>query len=284
MAYFHAQDVMFTLSSLQMSIKSYLKNLLYQPRQLLSEFQQLDQQQFQTAMKYLFNSRKDRLEMGNIILDWDKTRERIFQSPGVNRTLFLITLDKCFLALSALDCVDILSQVLRVSVVNYLQPDVIGSLPNVLQEDAFRNLSTVFKDLYDKTSANTQRALYGWMKQMLQKSYNMSGTLCTNSLNIPEFNESVSWVSAENLWILGRYMVHLPLEDILKIGINEIRLFISYDNATKQLDTVYDITPELAQAFLERINSSGFDMRNASTVYRQGCFSFSFMAVYGENE
>ncbi|NXW28964.1 OTOAN protein, partial [Phaetusa simplex] len=269
MAYFHAQDAVFTLSSLQMSIKSYLKSLLYQPRQLLSEFQQLDQQQFQTAMKYLFNSRKGRLEMGNIILDWDKTRERIFQSPGVNRTLFLITLDKCFLALSALDCVDILSQVLRVSVVNYLQPDVIGSLPNVLQEDAFRNLSTVFKDLYDKTSANTQRALYGWMKQMLQKSYNMS-----------EFNESVSWVSAENLWILGRYMVHLPLEDILKIGINEIRLFISYDNATKQLDTVYDITPELAQAFLERINSSGFDMRNASTLmyfllYRLGllvCF------------
>ncbi|XP_057272873.1 LOW QUALITY PROTEIN: otoancorin [Pezoporus wallicus] len=264
MAYFHAQEVMFTLSSLQMSIESYLKNLLYQPRQLLSEFQQLDQQQFQTAMKYLFNSRKDHLEMGNIILDWDKTRERIFQSPGVNRTLFLITLDKCFLALSALDCVDILSQVLRVSVVNYLQPDVIGSLPTILPEDAFRNLSAVFKDLYDKTSANTQKALYGWMKQILQKSYNMS-----------EFNESTSWVTAESLWILGRYMVHLPLEEILKISLSEIRLFISYDNATKQLDTVYDITPELTQGFLERINSSGFDMRNTSTIYRLGllvCF------------
>ncbi|KAF1663297.1 Otoancorin, partial [Aptenodytes patagonicus] len=270
MAYFHAQEVTFTLSSLQMSIKSYLKNLLYQPRQLLSEFQQLDQQQFQTAMKHLFNSRKHRLEMGNISLDWDKTRERIFQSPGVNRTLFLVTLDKCFLALSALDCVDILSQVLRVSAVNYLQPDVIGSLPNVLQEDAFRNLSTVFKDLYDKTSAKTQRALYGWMEQILQKSCNMS-----------EFNESTSWVSAENLWILGRYMVHLPLEEILKISLSEIRLFISYDNATKQLDTVYGITPELAQAFLERINSSGFDMRNTSTIYRQDSFSFSFMAVLG---
>ncbi|KAM6379489.1 otoancorin [Pluvialis apricaria] len=264
MAYFHAREVVFTLSSLQMSIKSYLKNLLYQPRQLLSEFQQLDQQQFQTAMTCLFNSRKDHLEMGNIVLDWDKTRERIFQSPGVNRTLFLVTLDKCFLALSALDCVDILSQVLRVSAVSYLQPDVIGSLPDILQEDAFRNLSTVFKDLYDKTSANTQRALYGWMKQMLQKSCNMS-----------EFSESTSWVSAENLWILGRYMVHLPLEEILKISLSEIRLFISYDNATKQLDTVYDITPELAQAFLERINSSGFDMRNTSTIYRLGllvCF------------
>ncbi|NXU36192.1 OTOAN protein, partial [Drymodes brunneopygia] len=255
---------------LQMSIKSYLKNLLYQPRQLLSELQQLDQQQFQTAMKYLFNSKKEHLEIGNTILDWDKTRERIFQSPGVNRTLFLVTLDKCFLALSALDCVDILSQVLRVSAVNYLQPDVIGSLPNLLLEDAFRNLSSLFKDLYDRTSASTQRALYGWMKQILQKSYNMS-----------EFNESTSWVSAESLWILGRYMVHLPLEEILKISLNEVRLFISYDNATKQLDTVFDITPELAQALLERINSSGFDMRNTSTIYRQGCFVFSFMAVLG---
>ncbi|NXL38665.1 OTOAN protein, partial [Glaucidium brasilianum] len=263
MAYFHAQEVMFTLSSLQVSIKSYLKNLLYQPRQLLSEFQQLDQQQFQTAMKYLFNSKKHHIEIGNIIIDWDKTREILFQSPGVNRTLFLITLDKCFLALSALDCVDILSQVLHVSAVNHLQPDIIGSLPNVLQEDAFRNLSTVFKDLYDRTSANTQRALYGWMKQVLQTSYNMS-----------DFNESNSWVSAENLRILGRYMVHLPLEEILKISLNEIRLFVSYDNATKQLDTVYDITPELAQAFLERIKSSGFDMRNTSTIYRQDCFSF----------
>ncbi|XP_041893361.1 otoancorin isoform X2 [Corvus kubaryi] len=253
MAYFHAQEVMFTLSSLQMSIKSYLKNLLYQPRQLLSELQQLDQQQFQTAMKYLFHSKKEHLEVGNIILDWDKTRERIFQSPGVNRTLFLVTLDKCFLALSALDCVDILSQVLSMSAVNYLHPDVIGSLPNLLLEDAFRNLSSLFKDLYDRTSASTQRALYGWMKQILQKSYNMS----------------------ESLWILGRYMVHLPLEEILKISLNEIRLFISYDNATKQLDTVYDITPELAQALLKRINSSGFDMRNISTIYRLGllvCF------------
>lgn len=44
-----------------MSIKSYLKNLLYQPRQLLSELQQLDQQQFQTAMRYLFNSKKEHL-------------------------------------------------------------------------------------------------------------------------------------------------------------------------------------------------------------------------------
>lgn len=55
--------------------------------------------------------------------------------------------------------------------------------------------------------------------------------------------------------------------------LHQIGLFISYDNATKQLDTVYDITPELAQAFLERISSSNFDMRNASTIHRQGVWA-----------
>ncbi|XP_039346999.1 otoancorin isoform X3 [Mauremys reevesii] len=264
MAYFHAQNVMFTISSLQMSIKNYLENLLYQPKQLLSDFQQINHQQFQTAVKYLFRSKKNRFELGNIVLDLDRIRERIFQSPGGNRTLFLVTLEKCFPALSSMECVAILSQVLRVSSVSYLQPDVIRSLPKDLPQDTFRNLSAVFKDLYDKTTANAQRTLYDWMKQILQKSY------ITN-----ELNDSTSWVSAENLWILGRYMVHLPLEEIMKINLNEMRLFISYDNATKQLDTVYDITPELAQAFLERINSSGFDLRNTSTIYRLGllvCF------------
>lgn len=43
-----------------------------------------------------------------------------------------------------MDCVDILSQVLRMSAVSYLQPDVIGSLPNDLQEDAFRNLWAIY--------------------------------------------------------------------------------------------------------------------------------------------
>ncbi|XP_065268058.1 otoancorin [Emys orbicularis] len=264
MAYFHAQNVIFTISSLQTSIKNYLENLLYQPKQLLSDFQQINHQQFQTAVKYLFRSKKNRFELGNIVLDLDRIRERIFQSPGGNRTLFLVTLEKCFPALSSMECVDILSQVLRVSSVSYLQPDVIRSLPKDLPQDTFRNLSAVFKDLYDKTTANAQRTLYDWMKQVLQKSYISN-----------ELNDSTSWVSAENLWILGRYMVHLPLEEIMKISLNEMRLFISYDNATKQLDTVYDITPELAQAFLERINSSGFDLRNTSTIYRLGllvCF------------
>ncbi|XP_070340798.1 otoancorin isoform X4 [Equus asinus] len=100
----------------------------------------------------------------------------------------------------------------------------------------------------------------------------MAGILQTSS---NATDNSVSWVSAENLWILGRYMVHLSFEEIMKISPIEIGLFISYDNATKQLDTIYDITPELAQAFLERISSSSFDMRNTSTIHRLGllvCF------------
>lgn len=35
-------------------------------------------------------------------------------------------------------------------------------------------------------------------------------------------DDSVSWVSAENLWILGRYMVHLSLEEIVKISPVEV--------------------------------------------------------------
>nr|XP_014585547.2 otoancorin isoform X4 [Equus caballus] len=64
-------------------------------------------------------------------------------------------------------------------------------------------------------------------------------------------------------------------KEYIREGETTIGLFISYDNATKQLDTIYDITPELAQAFLERISSSSFDMRNTSTIHRLGllvCF------------
>lgn len=35
-------------------------------------------------------------------------------------------------------------------------------------------------------------------------------------------DDSVSWVSAENLWILGRYMVHLSFEEIMKISPVEV--------------------------------------------------------------
>ncbi|XP_028913707.1 otoancorin [Ornithorhynchus anatinus] len=262
MSFFQSQNVAFTISSLQVAMKSYLEHLLYQPQQLLADFRQTDHQQFQTAMKSLFANKKGHLELEDIVIDLEEIRERVLQTPGGNRTLFLITLEKCFQVLSSFECVDILSQVLKVSSVSYLQPEIVRRLPSDLQEDSFKNLSAVFKDVYDKTSAHTQRALYYWMTEILQKSSNSS-------------DDSISWVSAENLWILGRYMVHLPIEEIMKISPSEIGLFISYDNATKQLDTVYDITPELAQAFLERINSSSFDMRNTSTIHRLGllvCF------------
>lgn len=57
------------------------------------------------------------------------------------------------------------------------------------------------------------------------------------------------------------------------VCVHQMGLFISYDNATKQLDTVYDLTPELARAFLERIGASDFDLRNTSTVHRQAGLS-----------
>ncbi|KAH0631937.1 hypothetical protein JD844_019847, partial [Phrynosoma platyrhinos] len=258
LAYFHAQNVIITYSNIQVSVKNYLENLLYHPKVLLSEFQQMNRQRFQTAMKYLFGNKQDYLELGHIVIDLAAIREKILQSPGGNRTLFLITLERCFLILDPAECVNILSQILRSSSIMYLQAHTVSNFPKDLPEDAFRNLSSVFKDLYDRITASSRRALYDWMMRILQKSYNTS-----DSENV------TSWVSAENLWILGRYMVHLPLEEIRKINPYEMRLFISYDNATKQLDTVYDITPDLAQAFLERINASGFDMRNTSTLYRQ---------------
>ncbi|MBN3303872.1 OTOAN protein, partial [Amia calva] len=54
-----------------------------------------------------------------------------------------------------------------------------------------------------------------------------------------------------------------------------MRLFINYDNATKQLDSVCDIKHATAKAFLRRVNASGFDMANVSIAYRVGllvCF------------
>lgn len=47
-----------------------------------------------------------------------------------------------------------------------------------------------------------------------------------------------------------------------------MRIFIHYDNATKQLDCVYDMKPDAGKAFLHRINASGFDMANVSIAYR----------------
>ncbi|XP_034526156.1 otoancorin isoform X2 [Ailuropoda melanoleuca] len=262
LAYLNSRNVAFTIPSLQAAVENHLEQRLYQPQKLLEDLRETDAQQFHTAMKCLLEDKKDLLELEDLVIDLGEIRKQALQSPGVNRSLFLVTLERCFQVLNALECVEILGRVLRGSSGSLLQPDITEKLPWDLREDAFKNLSAVFKDLYDQTSAHSQRALYSWMTGILQTSSNAT-------------DNSVSWVSAENLWILGRYMVHLSFEEIVKISPVEIGLFISYDNATKQLDTVYDITPELAQAFLEKISSSSFDMRNTSTIHRLGllvCF------------
>ncbi|XP_021093167.1 otoancorin isoform X4 [Heterocephalus glaber] len=260
--YLNSWNVAVTLPSLQAAMENHLQQRLYQPQKLLADLRKSDVQQFRTAMKCLLEDKHDHLDLKDIVIDLREIREQALQSPGVNRSLFLVTLERCFQVLNSLECVEILDRVLRGSSAHFLQPEVTERLPRHLREDAFKDLSALFKDLYDRTSAGAQRALYSWMTGILRTSSHAPG-------------DSVSWVSAENLWILGRYMVHLSFEEIMKISSIEIGLFISYDNATKQLDTVYDITPELARAFLEKISSSSFDMRNTSTIHRLGllvCF------------
>ncbi|XP_056392548.1 otoancorin isoform X2 [Hyla sarda] len=250
--------------SLQISIRRYLADLSDDPELVLSELEHLDPHLFARAMEYLFSGRKENFGIAGIDVDFETMRNEIFQSPVGNRSLFNTTIQKCLPVLYSAVCVKILGQVIHLYGGTYLQSDVIARLPTEIPDDPFRNLSSVFRGLYDKLKANDRRALYEWMTQVLQKSY--AGN---------DVNASISWVTAESLWILGRFMVHLPLDEIKKISIIEIRIFISYDNATKQLDTVYDITQDLAKAFLELMNSSGFDMRNISTLYRLGlliCF------------
>ncbi|XP_004691774.1 PREDICTED: otoancorin [Condylura cristata] len=262
LAYLNSRNVTFTIPSLQAAMGIQLQQRVYQPQKLLEDLRETDDRQLHTAMKCLLGGKKDRLELGDIVIDLSEIRKQALQSPGVNRSLFLVTLERCFQVLNALECVQVLGRLLRGSSGSFLQPDITEKLPRDLSRDAFKNLSAVFRDVYDQTSAHAQTALFSWMAGILRASFNAT-------------DDSVSWVSAESLWILGRYMVHLSFEEILKISPREIGSFISYDNATKQLDTVYDITPALAQAFLERISSSGFDMRNTSTIHRLGllvCF------------
>uniref|UniRef100_A0A8C6IA97 Otoancorin n=1 Tax=Mus spicilegus TaxID=10103 RepID=A0A8C6IA97_MUSSI len=262
LAYLNSRNVAFTIPSLQAVMEAHLEQYLYQPQKLLEDLRATDNQQFHTAMKCLLEDKWGHLDLEDVVINLGDIRDKALQSPGVNRSLFLITLERCFQVLNALECVEVLGRVLRGSSGSFLQPDITERLPHDLHEDTFKNLSAVFKDLYDQTSSHTQRALYSWMTGILRTPFNVT-------------DGSVSWVSAEKLWILGRYMVHLSFEEIMNISPIEIGLFISYDNATKQLDMVYDITPELAQAFLERIRCSSFDVRNISTIHRLGllvCF------------
>lgn len=58
----------------------------------------------------------------------------------MNRSLFLVTLERCFQVLNPLECVEILGMVLRGSSGRFLHPDIAESLPHDLREDAFKNL------------------------------------------------------------------------------------------------------------------------------------------------
>lgn len=79
-------------------------------------------------------------ELEGTAVDLGETRRRALQSPGVNRSLLLVTLERCFQLLGSLECVDVLGRVLRGSSASLLQPDIVDRLPGDLGEDAFKNL------------------------------------------------------------------------------------------------------------------------------------------------
>ncbi|XP_067912715.1 otoancorin-like isoform X2 [Heterodontus francisci] len=251
-----------SLHKLQISFSNYFSEIVLEPRRLAADLQEMDTSTFLLCTKYFYSGK--RIEIAFTTIDFGYIKNRIMQTPGGNRSLFETSWEKCLPLINLSQCLEILTEALRLSSAIYLQPEMIVNVPKDLQEETFKNITTVFKELYDKITARTQRAIYKWMRQTLQQFYKQPGT-----------NGAESWITAETLWFLGRYIVHLPPEEIQKINLNEIRLFINYDNATKQLDSVYDITPATAKAFQQRINASGFDMANTSAVYRLGllvCF------------
>jgi hypothetical protein len=75
-----------------------------------------------------------------MVIDVAELREQAWRIPGVNRSLFLATLERCFQVLSSLECVQVLGLLLRGSSGSFLQPDVAERLPCDLPQDAFKNL------------------------------------------------------------------------------------------------------------------------------------------------
>lgn len=67
-------------------------------------------------------------------------REQALQSPGVNRSLFFVTLERCFQVLNPLECVEILRKMLSGSPGSLLQPEIAERLPRDLRQDVFKNL------------------------------------------------------------------------------------------------------------------------------------------------
>eukprot|EP00062_Callorhinchus_milii_P008984 gi/632952709/ref/XP_007891998.1/ PREDICTED: otoancorin [Callorhinchus milii] len=266
----YVQDKGSSLSKIQGSLMDYYVEIILNPRQLAADLKQMETPMFLLAMKYLLSNFKEQFFLR---IDFGYIKSQILQSPRGNRSLFDATWSQCVSALSTPDCAELLIEMLKLSSGLYLRSDMVTSIPKDLEDETFKTLALVFKELYDQMSARTRRAVYEWMRQVLQKSHKAKD----------------SWITAESLWVLGRYIVHLPLEEIKKISPHEIRLFINYDNATKQMDSVYDITLATAKAFQERINASGFDLTNTSTVYRLGllvCFYHNVQeldAVHAQN-
>ncbi|XP_036385328.1 otoancorin-like [Megalops cyprinoides] len=241
-------------------LRDYESSLIQDTQFLVSELSSLDILQFTTMLRLLFTGRKE--QTGLININFGVMKASLEQCPGGNRSLFAVAREKCVYALREGLCMDLMGTLLSLSDGEFVQEDFITDLPTDLSDDTFRNLTAVFKDLYDMFSVITQRAIYKWIILGLQKTY--------KSIHSPNV-----WMTAENLWFLGRYMVHLTVESIHRISLSEMRIFIHYDNATKQLDSVYDIKLGPGKAFLHRINASGFDMANVSIAYRLGllvCF------------
>ncbi|XP_072125259.1 otoancorin-like isoform X1 [Mobula birostris] len=251
-----------TLLTFQTSIAAYFQGIVQQPRRLGADLRQMDADTFLLSMRYLYSDGS--VELMYTSLSFREIREALLRSPSGGRSLFVALWQRCSPQPSSPGCLELLSKALRLSSAAYLQPEMVTDMPQDLPEDSFKNITAVFKELYDDMTSRCQRAVYEWIRHILQRLNQQSGA-----------SGGASWIVAENLWFLGRFVVHLPPEEIHKIGLNEIRLFINYDNATKQLDSVYDIMPATARAFQERINASGFNMANTSTVYRLGllvCF------------
>ncbi|XP_069763240.1 otoancorin-like isoform X2 [Narcine bancroftii] len=266
-----------SLHSLQASYSGYFSGIEHQPRRLAADLRQMVSGTFLLTMKYLYSDQT--VELLSTRVDFQKLREQIVSCRDGSRSLFVMVWERCLPRLSTSQCLELLTKALRLSSGAYLQPEMVTEIPQDLPEETFRNITAVLKELYDELTARSQRAVYEWIRRILQRPRGQVAGWGTApralTLAPPSSGEGPSWITAESLWFLGRFVVHLPPEEIQKISLNEIRRFINYGNATKQLDSVYDITSTTARAFQKRISASGFDMANTSTVYRLGllvCF------------
>ncbi|KAG5854344.1 hypothetical protein ANANG_G00036830 [Anguilla anguilla] len=153
----------------------YQSSLIEDPQFLVSEISSLDILQFTTVLHLLFAGRKEQTVLINI--DFDVMKASLEDSPGGNRSLFAVAREKCVSALREGFCVDLMGTLLGLSNGEFVEEDFISDLPIDLSDNAFRNLTAVFKDLYDMFSVTTQKAIYKWITQGLQKTSKSSCNL-----------------------------------------------------------------------------------------------------------